>query len=124
MAEQKDITLHPGAAAPADIVLRELPVADVVTTEIFLHQGAASGSDITLRSVPGTAESAGGDASITGAGGIASLEAFGSASVAAQISAAGIASAEAIGSAGVAAQVSTAGTTVNTLLPTNVDGTA
>ena len=134
MADQKQITLYPGDAAAKDIVLRELPVAAVATTEIFLYPGDAVAKDVVLRSVPGAAADgsaanitgAGGTASIeaigqplveaitgaadiTGAGGIASAEAFGSPAVAAQISAAGIASAESFGSAALAAQITATG---------------
>lgn len=76
MADQKQITLYPGDATAKDIVLRELPVAAVATTEIFLYPGDAVAKDVVLRSVPGAAAD-GSAANITGAGGIASLEAFG-----------------------------------------------
>ena len=116
MADQKQITLYPGDATAKDIVLRELPVATVATTEIFLYPGDAVAKDVVLRSVPGAAAD-GSAASITGAGGIASLEAIGQPLVeaitgAADITNAGnIASLEAFGSAAVAAQVTASGIT-------------
>jgi len=58
MADQKQITLYPGDGTPKDIVLRELPVATVATTEVFLFPGDAAPKDIVLRTVPGAAEGA------------------------------------------------------------------
>jgi len=55
MADQKQITLYSGDGTPKDIVLRELPVASVVSTEIFLYQGDATAKDVIFRNVPGAA---------------------------------------------------------------------
>lgn len=49
MSDQRLITLQPGDANPKDIVLRPLPVADVVRTTIYLYQGDASPNNIILR---------------------------------------------------------------------------
>jgi hypothetical protein len=49
MANQKNVTLYQGAGSSKDITLRDLPVADVVTTPIYLYQGEASAKDIRLR---------------------------------------------------------------------------
>lgn len=49
MADQRIITLYGGDATPSTIILRELPVADVVTTTITLYGLDATPSTIVLR---------------------------------------------------------------------------
>jgi hypothetical protein len=49
MADQRIVTLYPGDATPKDVVLRDLPVAGVVTTPIYLRAGDATAKDIVLR---------------------------------------------------------------------------
>lgn len=50
MADQRLITVYSGDASPKDIIVRDLPVADVPAgTTIYLHAGDAVAKDIILR---------------------------------------------------------------------------
>lgn len=49
MADQRTITLYQGASPSTDIILRALPLADVVETTIYLYAGASPSTDIILR---------------------------------------------------------------------------
>lgn len=50
MADQREITLYPGDAAPNDIVLRDLPVATASAgTTVYLLAGDATANDVILR---------------------------------------------------------------------------
>lgn len=108
MADQRLITLYPGATPSTDIVLRPLPVADVSTTTIYLRAGDATPANIVLRD---QAQDAGGAVSVALTG-ISATGAIGTVSVVAgadvTVGATGVSSAGAVGSVvGSSAAVST-----------------
>lgn len=81
MANQRDVTLYQGDASQNDIVLRALPVADVVETTIWLFQGDGTATDIVLRdptatpsasSVTGTAAAGQGGQTVDATGDVVS----------------------------------------------------
>jgi len=97
VADQREIVLRQGDATPKDIILREMPAAAAATpTTVWMFEGDSTPKDIILRN-PLETPTTGGAASIVGAGGIASAEAFGSPALSVLVSATGIASAEAFG---------------------------
>ena len=103
MANQRDVTLYQGDASPKDIVLRALPVADVVETTIWLFQGDGTPSDIILRD-PTATPSSGGDVTGTatagqGAQSVAASGAYFAAVTGSAVSGQGSQSVDAVGTA-------------------------
>lgn len=52
MASLTDVKLYEFDAAPTTIILRALPVADLVSTDICLHEFDATATTIILRALP------------------------------------------------------------------------
>lgn len=58
MASLTDVRLYDFDATPTTIILRALPVADLVSTDICLHEFDATATTLILRTVPCVADAA------------------------------------------------------------------